>query len=160
MAYNHDGVKTKDKAQLQQLVNKIKNGFDTRNLSFLTTNLQNLLDLCNEICNYMNWTNPKQWKETTGEMGNTQKTLDKIDKLTKRAKQKNKDNNSPSKLIANDFKVLRKGNPSRQDLIKTLTSDRYGHKEADVIAYLDRIGYQESYNITNKLLQLLEQAEA
>ena len=160
VAYNHDDVKIKDKAQLQELVNKVKAGISSKNIKFIVTNLQNLLNLCNDICNYMNWKKPKQWMETAEGMGNTQKTLDKIDKLTKKTKQKNKYNNSPSKLIANDFKVLKKGNPSRQDLIKTLTSDGYGHKESDVIAYLDKIGYQESYNVTNKLLQLLEQAEA
>lgn len=136
VSYNHPEVKMEDKANLQKLTTNIGKAFNTKSTDKVKSNFKKLLELCENICSYMNWIKPSQWKNLVTKYvvakGNTKEEEKQIDK-----------------------KVKQKQDEPEES--KSELSDEAINKIADAIIKKQK---GESYIITTKLNKLLEAAEA
>lgn len=134
VSYNHPEVKIEDKANLQKLTTDIGKAFNTKSTDKVKSNFKKLLELCENICSYMDWVKPSQWKNLVTKFvvakGNTEEEQDKINKKSKE---------------------------KPQEETKPELSDEAINKIADAIIKKQK---GESYTITTKLNKLLETAEA
>lgn len=152
--YNHVDVDEKDKAQLKKLSTDMVKMVTDKNVTRdrLVSTYTQLIKLVNKIILYLGWdekTLLTLFKKWAGNKGNTEKEEERI-------KKRIKDND----FSANRQKSLNDMNAKELENTKELNNMSKEQLQALSRNIQAQLNKQESYNVTNKLLQLLEQAEA
>ena len=127
-------VRIKEKAELKRITEEIANAFNSKSMERIRKKFNALIDVLDNICDYMNWSRPRDWQNLVTKLvaqGRTDKEQHVIDKLASKTKTKDRDSTLVNAIRSDISKI--------KDMIQGGDKSWNKQKVIDTIAKWERI---------------------
>lgn len=139
VSFNHPEIAIKQKAKLQKFNNDLQKEFNQKDVNAIKNTLNNMIRVCNDICDSMDWVKPSDWQGLV--------------KLYVKAMGGNTD--KENKQIKQKSKSVQK---NKQEEPLNLDKDTINQLANTIAKQMQN--KQESFDVITNLQKLLEEAES